>query len=155
MKHFDYQLLLKIVIVVSTAVVIVYAASIGYLDLASNGSFSADTPAERALAAGDYSGAAQSYRQEVQTLEGKLVDAYLGLAAAYMGEKQSADAEAIYRKVIVLDPTAKKAYVKLARLLIEQGRVEEAKPVISAGLEQFPQDRDLAKLDDDVNQPEE
>lgn len=154
-RHFDYQMLLKIVVIVSAAVVIVYASSLGYLDFISSQTIKPTTPAERQLANGDYTGAAQSYRDQVQALEGNLVDAYLGLAAAYNGEKQSADAEAIYRKVIVLDPTAKKAYLGLARLLIEQGRIEESKPVISAAIEQFPTDVDFLKLDDDINQPEE
>ncbi|MBI4022588.1 tetratricopeptide repeat protein [Candidatus Berkelbacteria bacterium] len=149
MRHMDSQLLLKIVVIVATAVVVIYFGSLGYLDFTSTTSGIATTP-EELMAAGNYDRAIKSYRTQIANLETLTTNAQLGLAQSYERNEQPAEAEATYRKVVTSDPTEKDAYVGLSRLLIEQGRYDDATTLLTAGLAELPDDIDLLKLKDDL-----
>lgn len=152
MHHLDQHVLIKLVVVLSTAVVIVYFAALGYIDFAPTQStgdaaaVTALTPTQAGQALvddGEVEEAISLYRTQVATLEGELATATLNLAGAYQASLQLADAEALYRKALRLDPLSLPAYLGLATVLADQNQAAQAATVVSAGLEQFPGDADL------------
>lgn len=151
--HLEYQSLLKILVVIATAVVVVYLSAIGYLDFTSSSDRTALSPSEAGdtlVANGNYAEAITLYQEQVVELDEAVVEANLGLAQSYQGASQLADAEAIYRRVIRLDASQKAAYIGLARVLIDQGKYAQARTELKAGLVAFPNDVDLLKLDDEA-----
>ena len=151
--HVDYHTLLKILVVLSTAVVVVYLSAIGYLDFSGSTSSNTLTPTEAGdalVASGSYQEAVELYTDQIASLETGLVEANLGLGQAYQSGNQLADAAAIYRRVIRLASDAKTAYIGLARVLIDQGLYAEAQTELVAALVAFPNDVDLLKLDDEA-----
>lgn len=151
MHHIDRDLLLKIVVIVTAAVVFVYFGSLGYLDFIANSPTIATT-AEELVARGNYDRAIRTYRAELQALDAQTVNKLLGLAAAYDKNEQPAEAEAALRKAIARDNTEKDAYVALANLLIEQDRVDDAQVVVDAAEKAIPSDADLGRLSDDLRE---
>lgn len=154
MHHIDRDMLLKIVVIVTTAVVFVYFGALGYLDFIANAPTIATT-AEELVKRGSYDRAIRTYRAELQQLDTQTVNTLLGLAIAYERNEQLAEAEATLRKVITRDSEEKDAYVLLANLLIDQGRVPDAQLVVAAAEKAIPNDADLGRLADDLRQSAE
>jgi serine/threonine-protein kinase len=98
---------------------------------------------------GGYEESEQLFRESLGIIERVLGEEHpwvgftkTGLATVYHARGDRADAEALYRDGLdLLDRTAgahprtAAARVGLGRLLVEQGRAEEAEPLLSAGLE--------------------
>lgn len=152
MHHLDHHVLIKLVVVLSTAVVIVYFSAIGYLDFspATNQTDAALSPTEAGQSlvdTGEYEEAIALYRDQIATLETELESANLNLADAYADNQELADAEAAYNKVLRLNSQLQPAYVGLAQVLVDQGKYVEAAGVIASGLTAFPADRELVDLD--------
>lgn len=154
MRHIDQHVLLKLVVVISTAVVIIYFSAIGYIDFGSSTSSSATndaalTPTEagqQLASAGKYDEAITLYKDQITALETELATANLNLADTYQANQQPADAEALYRRVIRLQDQTKAAYVGLANVLVDQGKKTDASTVIKQGLVKFPGDVDLTAI---------
>lgn len=151
MHHIDQHVLLKLVVVISTAVVIVYFSAIGYISFdgtpTTTETVLTPTQAGEQLAEeGKYDEAIALYTEQIQTLEVELATANLNLADTYQANQQPADAEALYRRVIRLQDETKAAYVGLANVLVDQGKQADASAVIKQGLAKFPGDVDLTAI---------
>lgn len=150
MHHLDSQLLLKIVVIVATAVVIVYFGSIGYLDFTASTATPDNSSSSALVKSGNYARAIKSYRAEINTLETQSVNALLALADVYAKNEQPAEAEATYKKAIARDPETVDAYLGLAKLQRDQARYAEAETTVTAGLVELPNDVNLLKFKDDL-----
>lgn len=153
MRHLDQYLLMKLVVVLSTAVVIVYFAALGYIDFTSpttsTDTDTAETPSEAGqdlVAHAEYDAAIELYSDQIAALEAELVTANLDLAAAYASNQEPGDAEAVYRRVLRLDSHRKNAYAGLVEVLLDQKKVTDATTIVTAGLQLFPGDADLVAL---------
>jgi len=151
MHHLDQHVLIKLVVVLSTAVVIIYFSAIGYINFDGNSSSTdaALTPTEAGQQLADegkYDDAIALYQQQIRALEGELATANLNLANTYQANQQPADAEALYRRVLRLQDETEAAYVGLANVLVDQGKKDDAKRTIQQGLAKFPADADLTAI---------
>lgn len=151
MHHLDQHVLVKLVVVISTAVVIIYFSAVGYInfDGTTTSTDAAMTPTEAGQQLADegkYDEAISLYKEQIAALEGELAVANLNLADAYQANQQPADAEAVYRRVLRLQDETEAAYVGLANVLVDQGKTDEATTVVKQGLLQFPGDTDLTAI---------
>ncbi|MBI2589531.1 tetratricopeptide repeat protein [Candidatus Berkelbacteria bacterium] len=154
MHHLDQRTLLKIVVIVATAVVVMYYAVFSVSTLEEQSTTATVSPSTL-LAEGNHEQAIKLYKERIAQLDEIRVETSVGLANAYVENDQLADAEAMYRKVIQIDAETKDAYIGLARLMIDQGRFNEATEIARAGLVELPDDIDLLKLEDDIIQTKE
>lgn len=144
-------MLQKLVVVITTAVVIIYFSAVGYIDFSPSqptidAALSPTEAGQQLVADGKYDEAIALYKQQITALEGELATANLNLADTYQAAQQPANAEALYRRVLRLQDETKAAYVGLANVLVDQGKTAEASAVITEGLAHFPGDADLAAI---------
>ncbi len=151
MHHIDQHVLIKLVVVISTAVVIIYFSAIGYISFDGqepviDAALSPTEAGQQLADEGKYDEAIVHYMAQIAALEAELATANLGLADTYQTAQQPADAEAIYRRVLRIEGETKAAYVGLATVLVDQGKKAEASAVIAQGLVKFPGDVDLTAI---------
>jgi len=93
----------------------------------------------------DYSGAEEAYKEVIANDSGNFA-AYNGLGNLYRDEKNYQAAEDYYKKAIASANSYVIAYSNWAIMLMDNGKIEEAKKVVLEGIKKSPGNQELQNL---------